>query len=193
MLHCRAQQNILLITASVQWAHCYTNANHFYFIPLFSFDKMFVDTKNVQYEIEKKTHICSRLDSRVHSKQLTLFYSNILLIHIWVNLQSFVCSIIPIVQWCLIGTYSKHMTVCFLCLITLPHRFSPSCSPIHLHILMRWSWHSNSRLWSHHMPVPCVHFPLFVSPWPRTHMEAWAVSCRQAWGGMFPIINLMQD
>lgn len=54
---------------------------------------------------------------------------------------------------------------------------------IHLHILMRWSQRSNSRLWSHRMPASCVCFPLFVSPWPRSYMEAQAASCRPAQGG----------
>lgn len=117
---------------------------------------------------------CFRLESSAFKTACPFFFflnSKILLIHIWVNLQSFVC--IPIVQRCLTGTYSKHMTVCFLLYVSL-------LRPIHLHILMRWLQRTNSGLWSHRMPVSCAHFPLFVSPWPRTHMEAWAVSCRQA-------------
>lgn len=98
----------------------------------------------------------------------------------------------PIVQWCPIETYNKSMTVHFLCLITLSYTFPPSCPPIHLHILTRWSQRSNTRLWSHRMPAPCVHFPLFVSPEPSTHMEARAASCRRTQGGVFLIINLMQ-
>lgn len=102
--------------------------------------------------------------------------SKVLRFHVWLNRQSFCLQHYPhssvVSNWNIQSTYD--------CLFPPSHRFSPSCPPIHLHILTRWSLHSNSRLWSHRMPAPCVHFPLFVSPWPRTHMEARTVSCRQA-------------
>lgn len=75
------------------------------------------------------------------------------------------------------------------CLIT-SHSLPPSCPPIHLHILTRWSHSSSSTLWSHSMPAPCVRFPPFVSPWPHTHIEVRAVSCRPTRRGVFLIINL---
>lgn len=79
---------------------------------------------------------------------------------LWVNLQSFVCSSV---------TFKWNIQLKYDYSFPLSHRFSPSCPLMHLHIVMRWSQHSNTRLWSHRMPAPCVHFPLFVSPQHCTH------------------------
>lgn len=79
------------------------------------------------------------------------------------------CRALSVVQWRLIEKYSQSMTIRFPCLITSSHRLSPSCPLMHLHIVMRWSQYSNTRLWSHRMPAPCAHFPLFVSPRHCTH------------------------